>query len=78
MQPVAGQMVQVLTFQREGRQVYTERIMAENGASSAPSRCPCRCRGQQPRSCPARAVTVGLGACRESCLAAPATFLDGG
>ena len=36
LQPEAGQMVQVLTFQRAGRQVYTERIMAENGAFADP------------------------------------------
>ncbi|MFC4518731.1 hypothetical protein [Cupriavidus pinatubonensis] len=36
LQPEAGQMVQVLTFQRSGRQVYSERIMAENGAFADP------------------------------------------
>ncbi|CAG9171740.1 hypothetical protein LMG23992_02023 [Cupriavidus laharis] len=36
LQPEAGQMVQVLTFQRSGRQVYAERIMAESGAFADP------------------------------------------
>ncbi|CAG2149715.1 hypothetical protein LMG31506_04084 [Cupriavidus yeoncheonensis] len=36
LQPEAGQMVQVLSFQRGGRQVYAERIMAENGAFAEP------------------------------------------
>ncbi len=36
LQPAAGQTVQVLTFQRAGRQVYTERIMAENGVFAEP------------------------------------------
>lgn len=36
LQPDVRQMVQVLSFQRAGHQVYAERIMAENGAFAEP------------------------------------------
>jgi hypothetical protein len=36
LQPDSRQMVQVLSFQRAGVQVYAERIMAENGAFAEP------------------------------------------
>jgi hypothetical protein len=68
LQPEAGQMVQVLTFQRAGRQVYTERIMAENGAFAdpLPERVPraaatlvsCRANDGRPLWCVQGARTV--------------------
>ncbi len=78
LQPEAGQMVQVLTFQRSGREVYAERIMAKNGAFADPL----------PEHVPRAAATL------VSCLASdgrplwcvqgvravrrPQAFLDGG
>lgn len=78
LQPEAGQMVQVLSFQRAGHQVYAERIMAESGAFAEP--LPVRV----PRaaatliSCPAadgRSMWCMQGV---SALRRPQPFLDGG
>lgn len=78
LQPEAGQMVQVLTFQRLGRQVYSERIMAENGAFADPlpvqvpraaaTLVSCRANDGRPLWC-----VQGVPALRR-----PQPFLDGG